>query len=460
MIGRSCSPRATAPTSRSASTTRRRAASSAPSAHTSALARSADREPCGRFRGPSGGRSGARRGAGAAMRRRAAAASRFCAGAARWRLQRRAQEHLLPDPRRPAHPLPAHRRSRGTPRRIATTCTTSSSISALATAPARAARHRSPPRRRPTAASAASGPKRRGLRARRCNTITPTSPHVSARTPGRSTPGACSAWRSTGSAGDGVELWAESSCWPTTVATSGSAHSPRARHARRPCASLAQHLRRPDGGDGWAAFELNYDGLEAVPLPPVKATEALAAMLARRPRAARLVVRSIVRRGRRRGGRCREVASYEGASGDRARRWSTARLEGENDTSRTCSPCRGSAARAYWYIEPIAMWQALLGDSGAFIRRRGDRRALTRGLARAIVGMVQRLHRANPESFDTVALSGGVFQNATLLEQVMARLRAEGSGCWRTSGCRATPAGVGTGAGGCRALRRKFATKG
>jgi hydrogenase maturation protein HypF len=70
------------------------------------------------------------------------------------------------------------------------------------------------------------------------------------------------------------------------------------------------------------------------------------------------------------------------------------------------------------------MWQALLGDLvldtpvGVMAAR------FHKGLAKAIVQMVQRLHRARPERFDTVALSGGVFQNATLLEQVVARLRA------------------------------------
>jgi hydrogenase maturation protein HypF len=77
------------------------------------------------------------------------------------------------------------------------------------------------------------------------------------------------------------------------------------------------------------------------------------------------------------------------------------------------------------YIEPIAMWQAVLGDllldtpPGVMAAR------FHKGLAKAIVSMVRRLHRADPQRFDTVVLSGGVFQNATLLEQVMTRLRAE-----------------------------------
>jgi hydrogenase maturation protein HypF len=77
------------------------------------------------------------------------------------------------------------------------------------------------------------------------------------------------------------------------------------------------------------------------------------------------------------------------------------------------------------------MWQALLGDlilktPGGVIAAR-----FHRGLARAIVAMVRRLHRRTvpPDTappFTAVALSGGVFQNAALLELVARKLAAEG----------------------------------
>lgn len=78
------------------------------------------------------------------------------------------------------------------------------------------------------------------------------------------------------------------------------------------------------------------------------------------------------------------------------------------------------------YIEPLAMWQAILGDlilqtPPAVIAAR-----FHKGLARIIVAMVMQLSRRNGERlFDTVALSGGVFQNKILLEQVVQRLQQQ-----------------------------------
>jgi hydrogenase maturation protein HypF len=81
------------------------------------------------------------------------------------------------------------------------------------------------------------------------------------------------------------------------------------------------------------------------------------------------------------------------------------------------------------YIEPLAMWQALLGDLvldtpvGVMAAR------FHRGLAKAIVRMVEKL--ANRISKDDqplpqVALTGGVFQNRILFERVLHDLEAGG----------------------------------
>ena len=52
-----------------------------------------------------------------------------------------------------------------------------------------------------------------------------------------------------------------------------------------------------------------------------------------------------------------------------------------------------------------------------------------RGLAAAIVRMVERVTRDAPDTgIGTVALSGGVFQNRVLLEQVQTRLQTMGFG--------------------------------
>ncbi len=77
------------------------------------------------------------------------------------------------------------------------------------------------------------------------------------------------------------------------------------------------------------------------------------------------------------------------------------------------------------YIEPIAMWQALLGDLHMGAARSVMATRFHKGLAKIIAIMVKRLVDAQDRSgvdIDTVALSGGCFQNKVLLEQVIERL--------------------------------------
>lgn len=84
------------------------------------------------------------------------------------------------------------------------------------------------------------------------------------------------------------------------------------------------------------------------------------------------------------------------------------------------------------YIEPLAMWSALLGDLILKTPVPTMAARFHKGLARVIVKMVDKV----AESLDathgadhplcTVALSGGVFQNQVLLERVSASLRASG----------------------------------
>lgn len=78
------------------------------------------------------------------------------------------------------------------------------------------------------------------------------------------------------------------------------------------------------------------------------------------------------------------------------------------------------------YIEPFAMWQALLGDLILKTPVPVIAARFHKGLAIVIVRMVDKLSRYESveEPVRTVALSGGVFQNAVLMEQVVKRLRA------------------------------------
>jgi hydrogenase maturation protein HypF len=127
---------------------------------------------------------------------------------------------------------------------------------------------------------------------------------------------------------------------------------------------------------------------------------------------------------------CRERQAYEGEA--------AARLEAlvDEDTLRyesdslgyplTTPNLRGSGLP---YVEPLAMWNAILGDlilrtPAAIMSAR-----FHKGLAKAVVAMTKKLARQHDVStprFTTVALSGGCFQNCTLFEEVRRRLKLEG----------------------------------
>lgn len=76
------------------------------------------------------------------------------------------------------------------------------------------------------------------------------------------------------------------------------------------------------------------------------------------------------------------------------------------------------------YIEPLAMWRALLGDLILDTPAPVAAARFHKGLAKIVAAMAQKL--AGDSHFDTVALSGGCFQNKVLTEQVVARLASAG----------------------------------
>lgn len=77
------------------------------------------------------------------------------------------------------------------------------------------------------------------------------------------------------------------------------------------------------------------------------------------------------------------------------------------------------------YLEPLETWRAILGDLcvGERVARISARFHVA--LAQAIVRMAQKLQKSTG-GFTTVALSGGVFQNAVLLERTRAGLLRAG----------------------------------
>lgn len=79
------------------------------------------------------------------------------------------------------------------------------------------------------------------------------------------------------------------------------------------------------------------------------------------------------------------------------------------------------------YIEPVSMWQALLGDLILGTEPSVISARFHKGLARTIVKMVNKLATidADQRRFDTVVLTGGVFQNTLLYELVSAGLEKD-----------------------------------
>jgi hydrogenase maturation protein HypF len=128
-------------------------------------------------------------------------------------------------------------------------------------------------------------------------------------------------------------------------------------------------------------------------------------------------------------GICRDRQLYEGEAASRLEAMiddQALRADDELSYPFAIPNLRGSGLP---YIEPLAMWKALLGD--LILQTPAPRIAARfhKGLARVIVAMTMKLARrdsADGPRFDTVALSGGCFQNVTLFVEVARRLRAEG----------------------------------
>ena len=81
------------------------------------------------------------------------------------------------------------------------------------------------------------------------------------------------------------------------------------------------------------------------------------------------------------------------------------------------------------YIEPLAMWEALLGDLILATPAPVIAARFHKGLAIVIARMIDKLVQRQADEaqpFTAVALSGGVFQNKVLFEQVCKRLEASG----------------------------------
>ena len=200
-----------------------------------------------------------------------------------------------------------------------------------------------------------------------------------------------------------------------------------AQAAREPWRNLYAHLMAEMG---WAEFSVSFAGLEVF------------SDLSRRPRA---MLDAMIRGGVNSPkasscGRlfdavaaalniCRERQSYEGEAGARLEAIvDGAAIAGDDEESAYPFAISSLPETGLPYIEPLAMWRALLGDliletPAPLIAAR-----FHRGLAKIVVAMTKKLARRDGEErarFSAVALSGGCFQNRVLFEEVVRRLEQQ-----------------------------------
>jgi len=177
---------------------------------------------------------------------------------------------------------------------------------------------------------------------------------------------------------------------------------------------------------GWARFAINYADLELFEFLNQKPRELLDGMIKRNvnsPLASscgRLfdAVAAAI-------GICREKAFYEGQGAVELEQIVDEKTLFEEDETLAYPFAIPRLKESNLpYIEPYAMWQALLGDlilktPAPIISAR-----FHKGLAKIIVQMIEKLSRyeSGETQIRTVALSGGVWQNKVLFEEVVRRL--------------------------------------
>jgi hydrogenase maturation protein HypF len=177
---------------------------------------------------------------------------------------------------------------------------------------------------------------------------------------------------------------------------------------------------------GWARFAMNFAELELFGFLDAKPRALLDAALRdpqlapRASSAGRLfdAVAAAI-------GICRERVAYESEAAMRLESLVTPEvLDEDAELDYPFAIPRLDKGQGLPYVEPLAMWQALLGD--LILKTEPARIAARfhRGLANVIVRMAVQL--CERHGLTTVALGGGVFQNRVLAERVLGGLEAAG----------------------------------
>ncbi|MBY0467980.1 MAG: carbamoyltransferase HypF [Burkholderiaceae bacterium] len=185
---------------------------------------------------------------------------------------------------------------------------------------------------------------------------------------------------------------------------------------------------------GWPAFTMNYRELELHDFLAAQPRALLDQMMAKRlnsPLASscgRLFDAVAAAMGL-----CREHAAYEGQGAvELEARVDHEVLQFENEQLGYPFAIPRLKGSQLPYIEPLAMWSALLGDLILKTPVPTMAARFHKGLARVIVKMIDQVATSHDNDHPddpplrTVALSGGVFQNQVLLERVSQQLRAAG----------------------------------
>ncbi|WP_128930113.1 carbamoyltransferase HypF [Bradyrhizobium guangxiense] len=126
---------------------------------------------------------------------------------------------------------------------------------------------------------------------------------------------------------------------------------------------------------------------------------------------------------------CRDAQSYEGEAAARLEAMVDEKtLADEDEALAYPLTIPNLAGTGLPYIEPLAMWHAVLGDLILKTPAPVMAARFHKGLAKSIAAMTRKL-AGSPEDgerrFSTVALTGGCFQNRILFEEVVRRLERE-----------------------------------
>lgn len=126
-------------------------------------------------------------------------------------------------------------------------------------------------------------------------------------------------------------------------------------------------------------------------------------------------------------GICREVASYEGQAAIELEAIASNEELCSNEQNAVYPFAISSLDSGLPYLEPAGMWQALLGDLARQVSAPVISGRFHRGLAVAVANMVKKLSIVDTSPrFDTVVLTGGVFQNRLLLQLTRDLLQVHG----------------------------------